>query len=270
MGINKNTISTAFHPKASLGARLEAISAAGFDSVVISEEDGKRLIQEQAFLEATEKEIEDLGLKVAAIMACPIDAPNSVEAIGRYLELAVRWHVPLIIVNPYRGFDMLADFMPRKLEQGIATLRALSDTLYRLEQTTGQQIHIAVRNVHPDLMDAYLEGLFNAIVDTRIGLCYDVTNDHFAGHDAGKLPLKHKDRVKIALLSDRSEGYADHQLPGEGYVFFPAICGALRSCTAIMALVMDVRMEYSHKKDPMAFLHEGAKSLKLLAKQIAP
>jgi sugar phosphate isomerase/epimerase len=117
-------------------------------------------------------------------------------------------------------------------------------------------VKYAIENLMPGVTTDLVEYAMEITDNKVFGFCYDSAHDQIDGPNPLDLLERYKNRLFAVHISDRIKEFADHVVPGEGFINFNEISRILGNSEYESTLLMEVMMTNSCYKDPKIFLEK--------------
>lgn len=143
-----------------------------------------RSIKDPTSIQALRKYFADEGMRISALLtATDFSGPHAAAHVAwaeRVIAAAAELGAPVVRIDPLTADKALAADVVRE--------RFIRRTIQLLEQTRGIPVDLGMENHGPIANDrAFIDGVFSAISDSRLGLTLDTGNFYWFGFSLNEL-----------------------------------------------------------------------------------
>jgi sugar phosphate isomerase/epimerase len=187
------------------------------------------------------------GLAIDTIHGPRADRPDLPAALSLAVTAAAELEVPVLVVHG-SPFDFPEAELTARLDQLVDICEGLVPVLAQ------SHVRLALENVLPGPATELIRQALGMLDPLWFGFCYDSSHDQIGGPNAMHLLAQLRHRLIAVQLSDRIRDFADHMIPGEGFIPWGEVCAELAQARYDRPLLLEVSTTHSAVKEPREFL----------------
>jgi sugar phosphate isomerase/epimerase len=246
------SISTCFNYKLPIERQLPLIAKAGFSHFSLGINLAHFDCRVAGNRERLRELMNDYSLLIDTIHGPQLDKASTADLVAM-AESAASLNAPVIVVHG-GAFEFEQDELLPRLKR----LKQTCKELDRISKDTG--ITFALENVSPGPATDLVRRVILETSYSGVGFCYDSSHDQIGGPRPFDLLSELGSRLVSVHLSDILGGFADHLIPGEGFIDWKGLCSILRQLEIRFPLLLEVETEYAAEKDSAMFLQTAFES----------
>ncbi|PKK84285.1 MAG: hypothetical protein CVT49_03920 [candidate division Zixibacteria bacterium HGW-Zixibacteria-1] len=211
-------ISTTVDHTVDIFTQLDICAGSGFDFISVSARpEHSHFLDKEAF-EKVLKRVNDLGLFIESAhfpfwegydpaAAQKSDREAAIDRLIEYMEFALSYAVPTVIVHPHYYFSDSREACLERAAESIAEILSLKP----------RNIRMVIENLPTAKGSWICEKLLEMFDDHQIGFCFDSSHENMSG-EPFHLLSKFYHRLTTTHLSDNHGQSDEHLVPGDGTI----------------------------------------------------
>jgi sugar phosphate isomerase/epimerase len=137
----------------------------------------------------------------------PDDRRKAIDGISGFMQWAVRYEIPIVIVHPHYYFE----------DRPEDCLERAARSLEEIVSGKPKNLTVAIENMPTSPGSWICEQLLGLFDNAKLGFCYDSSHENMSGRPFHLLE-KFYERLTTTHLSDNHAQADDHLPPGDGVI----------------------------------------------------